>query len=541
MMAVGNLSPVNAQSLPVGTSLLEDYYRRMQLKGDRDSLCSFMVRPLQTNSSNDFDTMYQVAHKPSSFLMGKGRFGFLPVSIGQQFNSHHPNGWNDGPMIPAKGYQVKFSAGFYATLGLLSVQLQPEFVLAANNAFEDFSPAHTDSVWKAYYGIQNNIDLPDRFGTGAYTKVFPGQSSIRLNYKKLSLGVSTENLWWGPGIRNALIMSDNAPGFLHITLNSKAPMKTFLGHFEWQIIAGRLKNSGMLPADTSKTFEGIPLYQPKENSDRYINAMVITWQPKWVKNLFLGFSRSFYVYSDKLPKTFDGYLPVFSSFFKGNVTDDSNIGRDQLLSFFFRWVLPAEQAEVYAEFGRNDHAQNEGDFVTEPEHSRAYTLGFRKFFRNKKEKDVEVWMEMTQLQVPATSQLRELQPWYVHYQTRHGYTNLGQVLGAGIGPGGSSQSIGASWNKGIGKFGVFFERVVHNNDFYYNAFTPMKNYSSHWVDLSVNVVKSWQYKNILFSANASVIHSLNYQWRYEANPATMPNGKKDANNLALSLHVTYIL
>jgi Capsule assembly protein Wzi len=533
-------APCLAQSLPVGTAVLDDYFRRMQMKGERDSLCSFLIRPIQATASTTFDALYLSTQKPKTFLNGKGTYRWLPATIRQQVNAHHPYGFNDGSMISARGYQAQFSAGMYASLGILSIQLQPEFVWAANNAFDGFPGGHTDSIWKAYADVQNDIDLPEKFGNGAYARVFPGQSSIRVNYKKLSFGISTENLWWGPGIRNALTMSNNAPGFLHLSLNSRGPMRTFAGHFEWQVIAGKLKNSGILPFDTSHRFEGVSLYKPRNNSDRYINAMVISWQPKWVKNLFVGFSRSFYVYANELPKTFDGYLPIFSSFFKSNVVDDVNIGRDQLLSLFFRWVLPKEQAEFYWEYGRNDHSQNLSDFIVEPEHSRAYTIGFRKLFQNKKNTDVEIWSEITQLQLSSTNRLRAVQPWYVHYQTRHGYTNQGQVLGAGIGPGSNSQSIGANWHNGVKKIGVFFERLVHNNDFYYQAFTPTQNYSSHWVDLSLTATRAWQINRVMFSANASIIHSFNYQWRYTANPATLKDGKTGANNLAVSLSTAYL-
>ena len=41
-------------------------------------------------------------------------------------------------MIPAKGYQTLLSAGLYAKYGVLSVQLKPEYVYAANPNFEIF-------------------------------------------------------------------------------------------------------------------------------------------------------------------------------------------------------------------------------------------------------------------------------------------------------------------------------------------------------------------------------------------------------------------
>src|SRR5206468_1504691 len=129
------------------------------------------------------------------------------------------------------------SAGVYAKYGMLSVQLQPEFVTAANDFFDPLNKNHFGVIFARYYDIYNNIDLPARFGTSSYTRAYWGQSSIRLNYKSLSFGLSTENLWWGPGIRSSLLMSNNAPGFKHLTLNTTKPIKTPIGSFEGQLIA----------------------------------------------------------------------------------------------------------------------------------------------------------------------------------------------------------------------------------------------------------------------------------------------------------------
>ena len=62
--------------------------------------------------------------------------------------------------------------------------------------------------------------MPERFGNVNHNKTTYGQSSIRLNWKKLSLGISNENLWWGPSIRNSIMMSNHAQGFKHITFNT---------------------------------------------------------------------------------------------------------------------------------------------------------------------------------------------------------------------------------------------------------------------------------------------------------------------------------
>jgi hypothetical protein len=530
-----------AQWLPVGTPVLEEAARIQQLKGKIDLNTSFLVRPINKQAllftdSVFLDTNNFLGNKP---LLEKGliAFNILPVSLRQQYNSHHPFGWNDGSMIPAKGYQGQLSAGLYAKVGPLSIQLQPEFVYAQNAAFSTFPIVHSDSIWRSYYYVLNRIDDPEQFSDKSYLKLFPGQSSIRFNYKKLSLGVSSESLWWGPGVRNSLIMSNHAPGFKHITFNTSAPILTKVGLFEGQVISGILSASNILPPDTSRTFEGQQLYNPKPEGDRYINGMVLTWQPKWTKGLHIGISRVFYQYKANVPSSLNGYLPVVTALFKGKAKKEDAFGRDQLFSLFTRLVLPESRAEVYAEYGRNDHSQNMRDLLLEPEHARAYLLGVKKLFPAKKGKDIELYFELTQLQNPSTSSVRALEGWYTHYQIRHGYTNQGQVIGAGIGPGGSSQTIGLNWLAGINKTGVMFERIVHNNDFYYNAFAPRQEFGRHWVDLAFSLNKSWIQKRFIYAANLSFVRSLNYQWQYNA--ALVDN--VDVTNLHGSFSVSYLL
>jgi hypothetical protein len=281
---------------------------------------------------------------------------------------------------------------------------------------------------------------------------------------------------------------------------------------------------------------GSRLYVPKPEGKRYLNAIALTWQPRWTPGLYLGFTRAFYQYSATIPNGLDGYFPVLGSLFKNRAQDENRYGRDQLLSLFFRLAMPVSKAEVYGEFGRNDHSADWNDLLLEPEHARAYLIGLRKLFPVSAHKDVELFTEFTHLQSPSTLQVRELQSWYTHYQVRHGYTHKGQVLGAGIGTGGSSQTLGVSLFKGIEKTGFMLERVVHNNDFYYQAFASSRNYQRHWVDFSFSFLKSWRRKQFIYDAQLGLIRSLNYQWR----PKDNPDAPYNATNLHTSISVGYL-
>jgi hypothetical protein len=526
---VNCFSQVSSSGFPA----FDELARSMQLYRNYDSLHSFCLRPIYIASNFYFDSVYGKqgiqGNQISDNSSASKQFVILPLTLNQQFNAHHPYGWNDGSMIPARGYEGQLSFGIFLRKGVFSLQLRPEVVFAQNSSFPGFSSMQTDSLWKAYYdAVLNVIDAPEKFGLHSYSKIFPGQSNLSINYHKLRLDLSTQNLWWGPGVRNSLLMSNNAPGFPHISFNSTEPVSTVIGSFEWQLISGELKGSGILPEDTTRKINGQSLYQAKENGDRYLNGVVLSWQPKWTNGLFIGFSRVFYQYRSEVSPSLDGYMPVVTKVFKKKLGEEDSKKRDQILSFFFRFTLPKEKAEFYGEFGRNDHAWDLRDFLTEPEHSRAYIIGFSKIFQRGK-KDLQLFSEISNLQIPSTNLLREQQSWYSHYQVRHGYTNYGQVIGAGIGPGGSSQTIGLEWGREFNKLGGTIERVVRNNDFYYRAFSSSRQWQKHWVDISLNLNKTWIKNRIVYNASISLVHSLNYQWFYN-----------DVFNSSLRFGVSYL-
>lgn len=516
----------HAQSIPVGTPGLEDYYRRQQLLGKLDSSVSFSVRPLMPSVvfkvRNVFDPDSSLVNDgitkssgPYRFANGHGEFQVLPFSWQNQYNSHHPYGWNDGAMISARGYQTMVSGGFYAKIGPLTIQLRPEFVSAQNKAFDGFALNRSDIELSQYYVFANNLDVPERFGTGSYNKLFWGQSSIRLNAGPMSLGLSNENIWWGPGRNNSIMMTNNAPGFKHLTLNTIKPIRTPIGSFEMQIIAGKLENSGYTPLSVTADSKGKNLFRPYNDDWRFLSGFNISYQPKWIPGLFLGFTRDFMTYQEDL-SSFKDYFPFFAPVQKVNAGLDAGpYEQDQRISFYSRWLFPKAHAEVYFEYGVNDNAYNLRDFIGSPDHSRSYVFGFSKMVPVKAKKDefIEINAEVTQMSQSVDRLVREAGDFYHHFAVRQGYTHLGQVLGAGTGAGGNIQSIDVSWVKGLKKIGFGFERFEHQADLYERYFRDLDGNSRRWVDFAFAAKGTWNYKNLILNAKLQGIKSLNYQWR----------------------------
>jgi len=436
-------------------------------------------------------------------------------------------------MIPAKGFQTLISAGFFAKLGPLSIQLQPELVWAENRPFETFvSGQKTAGQLAAFNNFNSVIDLPESFPGQPYKKAFWGQSSVRLTFGPISAGISTENLWWGPGIRNAMLMTNSAAGFNHLTLNTIRPIRSYIGSFEGQIVSGKLESSGTASS------------AGKRDDWRYFNGIVFSYQPRWVPGLFLGATRSFLKYHEDLGSGIIDYLPIFEGVLKKNLYGEGESPKpdDQRISAFIRWLLPKDHFEMYLEYGREDHNYNMRDFLLEPDHTRAYILGVRKLFElDRTDKSYMSFnFEMTQMEQNKTNTNRAMNYFYSHGEILQGYTNQGQMLGAGIGPGSNMQTATVSWGKGFKSLGFQVERYVHNNNLFYNAFSDIR---THWVDINIAALGEWDYKHFLLSTKLELIRSLNYEYNYEQIPVESTQfwtPGRDTYNFQANLSISYL-
>jgi hypothetical protein len=456
-----------------------------------------------------------------------------------QYNTNRPFGYNNSSLYPAAGFQTRVSGGVFIKAGILRIQLKPEFVYAANKSFQTFTEVQANNnstqLLNSYFGIVNGIDAPERFGSSALQHLYAGQSKITLIFKNLEAGVSTENMWWGPGIQNSIIMSNSAPGFLHWTFNSAVPIKTAIGSFEWQIIGGDLKQSGYLPFDTGKLVYGKGLYSPKPRVTRYLSAFTANWQPKWIEGLFIGASAYDYLNKDSsysARNIIRKLIPVITgSSIAANTISSTNFGDGQDFAYAFnvRQVLSKYNAEIYFEWARNDAAGNLNDFLQEPEHSSAYTVGGARVFELTRKQTFQIKIELTHLQNPPTYLLRAEPTWYVHLLApRDGYTNDGRYIGAGIGPGSNSLMVDFSFLNGMNSFGMTIERLVHDNDLYYYAFMGTNIYNRQWVDLSDTFYANFKFKKYMASAEITPVYTLNYEY-----------GTGASYNLHASINLTY--
>jgi len=538
-----------AQTINLNEGFIQQNLRTAQLLGEFDPSVSFTSLPIHTG---------KIGVKIDSSLIGSNEYGatlktffgkhgtlkILPVDFIMEYSSHHPYSRNNGSMIPNRGYQQLVSFGFHAELGPLSIQFKPEAVYAENRNFEGFPDSHYGITWARRYKLWNHIDMPERFGENAYKKSLFGQSSIRLNYKGLSLGLSSENIWWGPSIRNSIMMSNQAQGFNHITFNTTRPIKTPIGNFEWQVVTGRLEGSGFKPPEPDQTFGSTLLYIPKNDDWRYYQGLTFTYSPKWIDGLSLGFIRWVQMYGEFAIANSD-YFPVFESLFRKNdrygLTSDSlERERDQGAGIFGRWVWQDAKAEIYGELNYNDAKYNLRDLILDSDHARAYTIGIHKVFqKDSTSKIYEFSWERTMMQQTSSRLLRNAGSWYVHGTVRHGYTNNGEVLGAGIGPGSNSQYFEFAMIDKLDKYSIAFEVIDQDNDFFIYAFEEAEDFRRYWKDFNVHFSFQKKLKNLWGRVNVVYSRSLNYQWELDDYTNPYYHAGTDVNNIHVNFNLTY--
>lgn len=543
-----------AQTLPVGSPLIEDYYRRMQLLGKVDSTISFSVRPLTAEAlgkTNVYDPDGVLGDRSylHRFPDDAGFVQLMPAGLDYNLNGSYPYGWNDGSLVPTRGGQARFYGGIVAKYRFLTLQFRPEIVFASNAKYEGLgkTPGYG---WAWYHSIGNVIDMPEYFGEGGYSRALLGQSSLKATFGAVSFGVSTENLYWGPGRYNALLMSNNAQGFPHVTVHTSKPVQTAIGSFEGQLVGGSLKASGFPPSISGESQHHEMYYVEKPDVNRYFTGFVASYQPKWVKGLSVGIIRSFVVNRDHMKGVSD-FLPFFKSNVKeatyldmGGVERTSSEVRDRYGSAFFRWVMPAGKLEVYGEYGRNSKAENGRDWMVQPTYSRGYVLGFRKLvpLGFSPGDYLELGAEATELSMNSTYFAKgirwEYPTWYTHPVVRDGYTHRGQVLGAGIGPGSNVQTASIGWVRGIKRVEFSLERYMHNEDFFYMFVADIRN---SWVDFGWSLQGEWDFDGLLAYAKIQRVHSYNYRHEF-----FMPEGNtfwnfepQDKINFLMRLGVAY--
>jgi hypothetical protein len=531
---------IKAQNTFFHDIYLMEYQRNKQLLNDSNGLInnSFLIR-----STSSFQFL-------QSKLKGTTKDIVQSISLNydQQNNTLLPISSNDGNIYPARGWQERYSIGVNLKLLIIDINYQPEKIAVQNIRQEYYAGNTLDGnfMFKYFGMVANNIDNFRQFGYERIEETTLGQSRAGIRTKYIAAGVSNENIWWGPGKRNSLIFTNNAAGFQHYYLKTVEPLKTYIGNFELAGVVGKLDTTKYTEIDQSLLDICQPCKFFKNLDERELDGITINFQPKWIPNLYIG-----YAYSRQFYRHATNSLGDTINFFS------KNLPKQEIGSMFFRFSLPDDHSEFYGEMGMPNEAPWPWKFFKERTRP-GFVFGVTKLVPLKLfDSYLNLNVEFTQLQLMNPKDILfdgtpfeggKPNSWYLSTIVNQGWSNNGQLMGASIGPGSNNQSISLSWNKGYNKIGVFVERSVYNNDFYYsvyiNPYAEFGYYNRYWVDLTKRLeIQLMPIKNVLISASFTNTNALNYRWiRIDDSAAYYePAVQSDKYNQQFQMSIKYLL
>ena len=435
---------------PIGSATRE-LARLAEIAGAAPVWPELFVRP---SSVRDLVLCKTPAPHPS-LLPAATTPGALRVAPGvawlrSYYRSGYPEDANDGAVWEGRGLTLAASASLEARLGPLAAAVAPVVAWTQNQGFD--APRATlpgYSPWASpYYG--GHIDLPLRFGSRAFWLADAGDSHLRLDYGNVALGVSNENLWWGPGVRSTVLFTNTAPGFPHVFLGTSRPADVWIGWLDVQLMWG-------LPRESPYFTSG------DGDNERFLAGLAVSFEPAFAPGLFLGAGR---LYHFNGPPTIEESLrPLISPLLKSQVGGDDP--DNQLGSLMARWVVPAARLEVYGEWGRDDHAWDSMDLLMEPGHATSFVVGLQ-HLTAVRHRWVRIGIEATHTaERPLGRDWRPDPTFYTHWAVRQGHTNDGQMLGAAAGPDADSQYLAIDvLAPDGGQSGAFVERTLRNERWY---------------------------------------------------------------------------
>lgn len=532
-------------TLPEVDGAVQDLRRLAQLRGAAPTDGSL----LRTSSSMAPALFDSIPASPRSPI----RWAFVLPRVQFTRNSAVPFSMNDGAMWAGKGANYSVSAGIRVEWYRFQMAIDPRFVREQNLALPFYDNLQSGlpyllpsyrSVWSTLWNISpHGMDIPFRFGDSSHAFTDRGESFASLTLGAVRLGASTEEEWWGPGIENALLLSSNAAGVPRLFVRSARPLHTRAGSFEFSTFLGRLSESDYFRTADARTNPAA--FEHLGTPGRLLASGALVWKPNWEPNLSLGLARS--VFEERIYRgpLFDRWLDLFRDVGQPNdrpATDTTaQLGRDQLTSIFGRWVFPADGFEVYGEWLRATLPVSLRDFLTDPSHSRGYTVGLQWLGQaNRWSGAIRLQAEATNLEQDASFRYRPIGSIYTSRVVPQGYTQRGESLGAAIGPGASSQFIAADYMARSWSLGAFGERIRWNEDAH--AQTPYPSYKG-WCESDVSLLGGLRARwlNALGAISASFSTGTRYNVFFQMfaacpyQPATDPGRVVDVRNATLNL------
>ncbi|MEO7360097.1 MAG: capsule assembly Wzi family protein [Gemmatimonadaceae bacterium] len=398
-------------------------------------------------------------------------FTLLPPEVRTTHNSAIPYSLNDGAMWAGRGTSTLYTAGVDVRVRMVRLVLAPQFTTSQNRSFQTIpypqgTPEDRDVWANPFYPTQQSLDFPMRFGDHKISRGDFGQSSLTASVHGVDAGVATENVWWGPSQRNAIVLSNTASGFAHLFVQTQDGLQTPVGRFDAQYLLGQLKESDF--------FDDNPA-----NDVRSLSGLIASYTPSRFRGFNVGFSRVVIAPGKNGHINLSDLDNVFRDVGHPNTTATDikkGAGADQITSLFARVVIPNAHFETYAEWARFEWPLSLRDLLETPGHSQGYTLGLQWARALPRSLTLKLAGEGTYLEPDASVRRRPVPTSYTSRSVVQGFTNRGQLLGAAIGPGASSQWAAVDVFGARFRAGGYLSRIRWDNATLWTPIVPqLKN------------------------------------------------------------------
>jgi hypothetical protein len=194
------------------------------------------------------------------------------------------------------------------------------------------------------------------------------KADIFLHYNGLGIGVSKDNMWWGPGVQGTFSMTNNTTGFNNFMIGTIKELK--------------FRNIGLMGRYTFSELNEKSGYEATYFTS--LTGQVTIYSEQIIS---IGFSRNFLTGGVDVGYPWtkeDAQKIIFEGVFIKNLQqlDYTIAGHDpwdQTISIWTDIMFPRNKLKIYLELGINDNRFNMWDFIVHPDHAVGSIIGLRKY------------------------------------------------------------------------------------------------------------------------------------------------------------------
>jgi hypothetical protein len=269
-----------------------------------------------------------------------------------------------------------------------------------------------------------------------------------------------------------------------------------------------------------------------------MSGLVIVLAPAFDTTLSLGLARVVYAAIPSPGALPARFLDAVGRWGEGGDVRASTFGRaaEQLTNVFGRWIIPESGIEAYVDWARVLLPKSFRALLVAHQISQGYTVGSQ--WLSPSGAGGIAWraqVEFTMLEQAVRNRLVAPPSFYVSPVLPQGLTHRGQVTGASIGPGSSSQWLALDRMTPNGHHGVFLGRIRWDNDAYYRQQTGFDKWA-HDVSFLAGVRAGRRFRRVNGSVELLSESRLNYLFQNIFN-GFGEDHTFDVHNLSLRLSV----